>query len=64
MIKCEIPLKKNSLKDINLPLFVYLRSQNKNIQKGYKIQSYDKYTYLLTVYICFDGVWSTLLYYR
>jgi len=29
MIKYEIPLKKNSLKDINLPLFVYLRSQNK-----------------------------------
>lgn len=29
MIKDENPLKKNSLKDINLPLFVYLRSQNK-----------------------------------
>ena len=29
MIKYENPLKKNSLKDINLPLFVYLRGQNK-----------------------------------
>lgn len=33
MIKCEIPLKKNSLKDINLPLFVYLKGQNKKDPK-------------------------------